>query len=238
MKTQLKPVKPRRISDQVFDQLKELIVRGQLKPGEQLMPERELAETLGVSRTTVRDAISKLVVMRYLEHRQGQGTFVRKPTLTDGNLLAEAMRFEDATLKDLLEFRMGLECNAAAVAAQRAMDEDIDQLRKTIQEMEEAYEKGELGTEADVSFHMAISFASRNPVQIHVMKHFYDYLFYSIRVNRTELYKDKEQFSRLLSQHRDVFNAIRAHDPDEAHRAMGRHIQSVIDFLLERGVTI
>jgi len=131
MKTPLKPVKPRRISDQVFDQLKELIVRGQLKPGEQLMPERELAETLGVSRTTVRDAISKLVVMGYLEHRQGQGTFVRKPTLTNGNLLAEAMRFEDATLKDLLEFRKGLECNAAAVGAHRAMDDDIDMLRKT-----------------------------------------------------------------------------------------------------------
>ncbi|CAB5093380.1 hypothetical protein D3OALGA1CA_3335 [Olavius algarvensis associated proteobacterium Delta 3] len=238
MKTPLKPVKPRRISDQVFDQLKELIVRGQLKPGEQLMPERELAETLGVSRTTVRDAISKLVVMRYLEHRQGQGTFVRKPTLTNGNLLAEAMRFEDATLKDLLEFRKGLECNAAAVAAHRAMDDDIDMLRKTIQDMERAYENGDLGTEADVSFHMAISFASRNPVQIHVMKHFYDYLFYSIRANLTELYKDQGQFDRLLTQHRDVFNAIRAHDPDEAHRAMDRHIQSVIDFLLDHDVNI
>jgi len=238
MKTQLKPVKPKRVSDQVFDQLKELIVRGQLKPGEQLMPERELAETLGVSRTTVRDAISKLVVMQYVEHRQGQGTFVRKPALTDGNLLAEAMKLEDATLKDLLEFRMGLECNAAAVAAQRAMDEDIEVLRNTIREMETAYRNKELDTEADVSFHMAISFASRNPVQIHVMKHFYDYLFYSIQVNRTELYKDQDQFGRLLTQHRDVFNAIRAHDPEEAHRAMGRHIQSVIDFLLERGVTI
>jgi len=238
MKTQLKPVKPRRVSDQVFDQLKELIVRGQLKPGEQLMPERELAETLGVSRTTVRDAIRKLVVMGYVEHRQGQGTFVHKPSLTDANLLAEAMRLEDATLKDLLEFRLGLECNAAAVAAQRAMEEDIEVIRNTIREMETAYHNGELGTEADVSFHMAISFASRNPVQIHVMKHFYDYLFYSIQVNRTELYKDQDQFGRLLTQHKDVFNAIRAHDPEEAHRAMGRHIQSVIDFLLERGVTI
>jgi len=70
------------------------------------------------------------------------------------------------------------------------------------------------------------------------MKHFYDYLFYSIRANLTELYKDQGQFDRLLTQHRDVFNAIRAHDPDEAHRAMDRHIQSVIDFLLDHDVNI
>ena len=73
----IKPIKPQRVSDQVFEQIRDLVFRGQLKPGEQLMPERDLAQALGVSRPTVREAIHKLVAMGLLEHRQGQGTFVR-----------------------------------------------------------------------------------------------------------------------------------------------------------------
>ena len=73
----LKPIKVKRVSDQAYEQIRDLIFRGQLKPGEQIMPERELAQALGVSRPTVREAIKQLVTMGLLEHRQGQGTFVR-----------------------------------------------------------------------------------------------------------------------------------------------------------------
>ena len=82
MPHKLKPIKPKRISDQVFDQLRELIFRGEFKTGEKILTERELAEAFGVSRTSVRDAINKLVVMGLLEQRQGQGTFVRSPEST------------------------------------------------------------------------------------------------------------------------------------------------------------
>ena len=75
----LTPIKPKRISDLVFEQLRDLIFKGRIKPGEQLMIERELAENLGVSRPTVREAINKLVALRLIEHRQGQGTFVVSP---------------------------------------------------------------------------------------------------------------------------------------------------------------
>ena len=73
----LKPIKVKRVSDQAYEQIRDLIFRGQLKPGEQIMPERDLAQALGVSRPTVREAIKQLVTMGLLEHRQGQGTFVR-----------------------------------------------------------------------------------------------------------------------------------------------------------------
>ena len=77
MKIRLKPINPKRISDQVFDQLRELILRGDFQPGHQLMTERELAEALNVSRNSVRDAVNKLVTLRFLEQRPGHGTFVR-----------------------------------------------------------------------------------------------------------------------------------------------------------------
>ena len=72
MKNGLKPVSVKRVSDQVFEQLRDLIFRGELKPGEKIMPERNLSEALGVSRTTVRNAINKLVVLGLLEHQLRQ----------------------------------------------------------------------------------------------------------------------------------------------------------------------
>ena len=133
----LKPIKAKRISDQVFDQLRELIFRGKFKPGEQIMTERELSEALNVSRTSVREAINKLAHMGLLEQRQGQGTFVRSPNFRDKNPLAIAMETQNASVEDLLEVRMGLECHSAANAAQRADEKDIRFMEKSIEEMTE-----------------------------------------------------------------------------------------------------
>ena len=128
----LKPIKPKRISDQVFEQLRDLIFRGHFKPGEQLMTEREMAGTLGVSRPTVREAINKLVAMGLLEHRQGQGTFVNPAVFTaDKNPFAAMITDREISLIDLLEVRLGLECNAVAMAANRATDEDILDLERS-----------------------------------------------------------------------------------------------------------
>jgi GntR family transcriptional repressor for pyruvate dehydrogenase complex len=237
MKIPLKPIKHKRISDQVFDQLRELIFRGELKPGEQLMPERELSEALNVSRTSVRDAISKLVVMGLLEHKQGQGTFVRSPNSLERHPLAVAMEARDATLQDLLEVRMGLECNAAALAAQRAVESDIHFLEKSLEEMKEEVKSGRLGTEADVSFHMAISYATKNPVQIHIMKDFYDFLFVGIKESLLHLYEKSEQIETILKQHTEIFRAIKNHDPEQAYRSMKRHITYVRDFFKDRKKT-
>ena len=235
MKLQFKPIKPRRISDQVFDQIRELIFRRELKPGDRLMPERELSVALDVSRTTVRNAISKLVVMGLLEHRQGQGTFVRTPDPDRDNFLAAAMRTQDATLEDLLEVRMGLECNAAALAAERAVDEDIRFLEKSMREMEAEIKSGQLGTEGDVSFHIAVSYATKNPVQINIMRSFYDFLFHGIRENLAHLYEKPEQIEKILEQHEHILDAIKKRDPDQAYNAMKIHIMYVLNFFRKRG---
>ena len=162
MTVPFKPIKPKRISDQIFDQLRELILRGQLKPGEKIMSERELSEALNVSRTSVRDAINRLVVLELLKHRQGQGTFVQISGRCRDNPLALAMETQDASLADLLEVRMGLECNAAAYAAMRAEEDDIRFLEQSLEKFKQQMESESEGTQADVSFHMAISHATKN----------------------------------------------------------------------------
>jgi len=230
----LKPIKPKRISDQVFEQLRELIFRGEMKPGQQVMPERELADALGVSRTSVRDAINKLVVMGLLEQKQGQGTFVRSPDSLQRSPLAVAMEAQDATLEDLLEVRMGLECNAAFMAAGRAVEKDILFLERSVARMRKEVDSGGLGTEADVSFHMAISYATKNPLQVFLMKNFYDFLFVGIKENLSHLYEDPKNIDKIIEQHTEIFNTIRDHNPDRAFDAMKRHIDFVLNFFKNR----
>jgi GntR family transcriptional repressor for pyruvate dehydrogenase complex len=238
MTLRLKRIKPKRVSDQVFDQLRELIFRGQLKAGEQLIPERELSEALGVSRTTVRGAINKLVVMGFLEQQQGQGTFVRSPAARQTNALFGTLGTRDVSVEDLLEVRMGLECNAAALAAQRAVDADILALEKSLEEIQEEVMSGRLGTEADVSFHMAISYATKNPVQVHIMRNFYDFLFFGIKENLAHLYQESGRINEIIRQHTAIVDAIRRHDAPLAYQAMQHHIQYVLDFFRGRQQTI
>jgi GntR family transcriptional repressor for pyruvate dehydrogenase complex len=230
----LKPIKPKRISDQVYDQLRELIYRGELRPGDQVMPERELAQSLGVSRTTVRNALNKLVALGLLEQKQGQGTFVRPPRPADRHPLALAMEAEDATLEDLLEVRMGLECNAAALAAERASAEDLQLLQNCLEATEREVHGGQLGTEEDVSFHMAIAYATKNPIQVYLMKSFYDFLFVGIRENLQHLYEDPVNRNEVLAQHRKVAYAIQRRDAEMAYSAMKLHIRFVLLFFRDR----
>jgi len=189
MPHKLKPIKPKRISDQVFDQLRELIFRGEFKSGEKILTERELAEAFGVSRTSVRDAINKLVVMGLLEQRQGQGTFVRSPESSE----------------------------------------------KSIEEMQKEVKSGRLGTEADASFHMAIAYATNNPLQVYIMKNFYDFLFTGIKVNLEGLYKVPGNIDTILEQHQAIYRAIREHNAESAFRAMKRHIDFVYAFFKRQG---
>ena len=235
MPPKLKPIKPKRISDQVFEQLRELIFRGEFKAGDKILTERELAEAFSVSRTSVRDAINKLVVMGLLEQRQGQGTFVRSPEARDKSLIGTMVETQGASITDLLEVRMGLECNAAAVAASRAVEKDLQFMEKSIEEMQKEVASGRLGTEADASFHMAIAYATQNPLQVFIMKNFYDFLFTGIKVNLEGLYQIPGNINIILDQHNAICQAIRDHDPEAAYWAMKRHIDFVYDFFKGQG---
>jgi GntR family transcriptional repressor for pyruvate dehydrogenase complex len=237
MNIQLKPIKPKPIYEQVFEQIRDLIFRSELKPGDKIPSERELTEQLDVSRVSVRNAISKLVVLGFLENRQGQGTFVCQTNSLDENPLAMALKASDSSIKDLLEVRMGLECNAAALAAERADEEDIKILEGCINKIHERILLGRLGAEADVAFHMAIAFATKNPAQVHIMKNFYDFLMLGIKKSLMRLYEDPSGMQAIRDQHLKIVQAIRNRDPHKSYMAMKAHIQYVISLYDEVGVT-
>lgn len=230
MTASLKPIKPKRISDQVFDQLRDLIFRGKIKPGERLMPEREMAEAMNVSRATIRTAVQRLADMGLITQRQGQGTFVRSHDDSLQNPLAKAIEAQGISLETLLEVRLGLECNAAALAARRADENDISALTLSFKEMEKEQTYGRLGSQADSTFHMAIAYASKNPLHIMIMRDFYDYLFHGIRENLESLYQERENIHIILKQHEKILSAIQKREPEAAFDAMKDHIQFVVNF--------
>ncbi|BHH85058.1 FadR/GntR family transcriptional regulator [Desulforhopalus sp. 52FAK] len=231
----IRPIKPRRISSQVFEQIRELIYKGDFKPGQQIPPERELAASMQVSRTSVRNAIEKLVNLGLLNQVQGQGTFVSSPEQREGNPLSAAMSTDEATFFDLLEVRMGLECNAAELAARRATDNDIRAIKKSLKEMEEDLaDTGVISTAADTAFHMAITFSTKNPVLIHLTRNFYDFLFVGIKKNLTHLEEQHLAYEEVLDHHREVFNYIKTREPKKAYNAMHKHLLFVQEFFEKR----
>ncbi|MFO8031391.1 MAG: FadR/GntR family transcriptional regulator [Desulfohalobiaceae bacterium] len=228
-----KPIKPKSVSDQIFEQLRDLIFRGKLKPGEKLPPERELSESFGVSRPSVKAAINRLVNLGLVEQRQGQGTFVRSlESRYLENPLRTVLEGEEVSLYDLLEVRLGLEVQAVGLAAKRATEEDIQALETCVQDMLSKVDEGQVGSEEDVAFHMSIAFATKNSAQIYLMKNFYDLLFHGIRESRFYL-QEAGNLSTMGQQHAEILQAIRDKDAGRAKSYMERHINYVMEFCLK-----
>ena len=231
---QMTPIKPKRISDQVFDQIRELIYRGRLAPGEKLMTERELAQVMNVSRTTIRDAIQRLVAKGLIFQVQGKGTFVKTQKEKLQNPLAMAIQAQDVSLENLLDLRIGLESTAASLAASRAEESDIIALEQSLIKMEDDHCRGRLGSHADTSFHMAIAFASKNPLHIQIMRNLYDFLFDGIRENLEFLYTDPANMQSVMEQHALILESIKKRDPERAYQSMKTHIGFVTRIIYKK----
>ncbi len=227
----IRPIKPMRVSGMVFEQLRELIYKGDFKPDQQLPTERDLAASLQVSRTSVRNAIDKLVKLGLLNQIQGQGTFVSSPETRDGNPLSELMTTDEATYTDLLEVRMGLECNASRLAATRAGAKDLASMRDCLEEMAaDLATTKTISTSADTAFHMAVAFAAKNPVLLNLTRNFYDFLYIGIKKNLARMKENEPAYREVLEQHWTVYRHIADRRPQQAHDAMRSHILFVQDY--------
>src|SRR3954468_21602452 len=150
-------------SEEVISQLREMIHRGELRPGDRLPPERDLAKLLGVSRPTLRAGIRSLTAVGILQSRQGAGTFVAEaqesPTLDTGALrLLSALH--GFTSDEMFEARLALEMSIAGLAAERASSEDMAQLAEEIAGMYASLESPEQYLVHDMQFHQTVAAAS------------------------------------------------------------------------------
>lgn len=217
-------IKHTKVSDEIVNQVKRLISDGKLKPGDRLPPERELIKQLGVSRPSLREALNALAAMGFLDVRQAKRTFVKSMTSERMNdPLSLLLKTDVQKIFNLIEVRKAIETWGAFHAAQRATEEDNEQLEAIIEQMKVALDKGRSIEKLDADFHLAIAQATHNTVQIHIMSTIYDYLRESV----AKIFTDPKKVKKLYQQHYQIFSAIKNHSPDKARERTLEHLNYV-----------
>ncbi|MGX9947916.1 FCD domain-containing protein [Bradyrhizobium denitrificans] len=204
-----------------------LILEGSLRPGESLLPERELAERLDVSRPTLRDGLKMLEERGLLTGKEGRGLKVAQlgaAAIADPLIEMLANRMEVAD--DYLEFRDVVESSAAAMAADRATEIDLRTLRDCLDRIDRAHAKGDPVEEADADaeFHMTIYEACHNIVILQIMRALSSNLRTDVLHNRERLFTIPFTRDLLRNQHREIGDAILGRDPEAASRAAHAHL--------------
>jgi GntR family transcriptional repressor for pyruvate dehydrogenase complex len=218
-----KPIKHVKVSDEIVDQIRNLISQGKLKPGDRLLPERELIREFDVSRPSLREALNSLMTMGFLEIK-GKRTFIKSVASESmQNPLSLLLKADTQKIFDLIEVRKAIEAWGAFLAAQRATEEDIKQLENIIEEMREAFEKGQSWEKQDADFHLGLAQATHNTIQTHIMSTIYDLL----RESMAKVFKDRSKVKKLLDHHQRIFNAIKNHAPDKAREKTLEHLSYV-----------
>lgn len=225
---ELKPIKTRKIYEEIAEQLRKLVSTGKLLPGDRLPSERELAERLQVSRASVREALSALEMMGLLEVRSGEGTYIRNVNIDSVVApIAWVLSLEKDTIVQLMEVRKILESQAVSLAAERAVDAEIREMAEALEMMRQDLEAGQIGEVADIRFHFAITRATHNAILIRIMNSISDTMQQTLKISRSKLYNSKEILERLYQEHTAILNAIRAHDPEKACECMLSHLVQV-----------
>jgi GntR family transcriptional repressor for pyruvate dehydrogenase complex len=218
-------IKHSRVSDEIVDQVKNLISEGKLKPGDRLPPERDLIKQFGVSRPSLREALNSLVAMGFLEIKQARRTYVR--SMTTGMMqdpLSLMMKADAQKIFDLVEVRKAIEAWGAFHAAQRASTEDIQRLETIVEAMRTAVERGLPWDQQDADFHLAMAQATHNTIQIHMMSTIFDLLRGYMSAIFAAIFIDDEKAKRLFQQHLQIFNAIKNRSPEKARERTLKHL--------------
>jgi len=216
---------PTPVTDQAIEKIKQMIVAGELKPGDKLPKERDLALRVGVSRSSLREAVRALTLIRVLDTRQGDGTYV---TSLEPHLLLDVMSFaiefsHDRSVLQLLEVRRVLEPAATALAATRISEDELALARARLDDLKIDASVEKL-VEADVDFHRVIVNASGNPILATLVERITSQ---TIRARRWRAVTDEGVFRRMQGEHEAIYNALKEHDAELARAAATIHIANV-----------
>lgn len=217
-----------KVYEEVARQIERLILK-KLQPGDKLPSERELAETLGVSRGSIRDAIRSLELMGMVAPRQGTGTIVCE--ITAGSLvnpLSNALKRKEELIGELLDFRKMLEPPLAGRAATHASPDEISEMEEILERQQEKLREGDSAIAEDSEFHYSIALASGNSVVLKLL----DTLMDLLRDTRERSLQVEGRPQKSLTSHRRILSAIKRHDPEAAKSAMRRHIEDVEELVL------
>jgi GntR family transcriptional regulator, transcriptional repressor for pyruvate dehydrogenase complex len=210
-------------SEEVISQLREMIHRGEIRPGDRLPPERDLAKLLGVSRPTLRAGIRSLAAVGVLQSRQGAGTFVVKadgPPSLDSSPLRLMASLHGFTPAEMFEARQSLEMAVAGLAAERATGDHMASMSEEIAGMYASLDDPEQFLVHDMRFHQTVAAASGNRILTSLMNMVATILF-DVRSKTVKRARDLKESAEM---HRHVYRAIRERNPEAARNAMRDHL--------------
>ena len=229
-KIEFETIRRSKVYEQVARQLQQRII-DELEPGDLLPPERELVQMLGVSRSSVRDAIRSLELVGLLEPRQGIGTVVREPSAdSSAHPLAGILLQKRKMVGELLEVRKMIEPPLAGRAALHASEVAVAELEKILSRQKEKVRRGELAIEEDSEFHYAIALASANSVVLKVV----DVLMDLLRETRERSLQVEGRQQKALAGHQRILAALKRRDASSAEAAMRRHLEEIEKIVLKK----
>lgn len=217
-----------RLSDQVAEQLSAEIKQGRLAPGDKLPTEARLVEQFQVSRTVVREAVSRLKSLGLVDSRQGSGVFVSaQQPFAPLNFEARHAASQEAVIQ-MVEMRRALEAEVAALAAQRRSSSDLRAIEQAVRALDQAVQSGGDGVAEDVNFHRVIAEATRNPFLIQTLGYLNQFMYGATRVTRANEARRGDFAAAVRTEHQAILQAIQAGDPDQARLAAAAHMGNAI----------
>jgi GntR family transcriptional repressor for pyruvate dehydrogenase complex len=222
--------RPAKLADAIAEHIQQMILEGTLQPGERLLSERELSAKLDVSRPSLREALDKLVASGLLTtNAQGVAHVSDSVGRSLRDPLVMLMETPEARF-DCLELRSVVEAAAAAFAAERASDVDRKEIGARFEAMVAAHEEQnvDLIAKTDADFHFAVYEASHNLMMLHLMRSLETFLRSNVYLNRKNLYEHRTQKDSQLHEHKAIFDAIMARDPERAREAARLHMTTAM----------
>lgn len=219
-------MKNNNLCDTVTDELLRMIKEGIFKPGEQLPNEIDLSEQLSVSRTTLREAKSNLVAMNILTKHRGRGTFVvDKEMLDRKNQQFDRLKFDQSRMAALFEIRMIMEPDIARLAAEKATDEEINQIEEIERAIEESCDQPDKVMQYNSDFHNAICNATHNEFLIRVFHN----INQAIRDNKQIAGEESHSLDKVIRSHQLIVGFLKLRDAIGVRDAMELHLQETME---------
>jgi len=221
----IKSVKRKTLSKQVVDQIVGLLTSGQLKPGDKLPSEMELMDKLYVSRPVLREALSSLETLGIIKRRTREGTFFADKI--GSQPFSFMLALSVGNLPSIIEARMSLELGLITLAAEKISDDQLVQLKESIEAIEKSEEDY---TKIDREFHRIIAFSASNSIIegiIDPMLNLFDQTLNQISA------EDRDK-AKTIEEHRGIYEALKNHDPVNAYIKMYKHLDHVRNKLMKK----
>jgi GntR family transcriptional repressor for pyruvate dehydrogenase complex len=217
-----------KLAHAVVERLAGRIRRGALKPGDKLPSEFEIVRAFGVSRAVVREAMSRLQAAELVETRHGVGTFVREGAGREPFRIDPVETHTISELIAILELRMSVEAEAAALAAERRSAADLAAMRRALDAFARQVEQAKDAVQSDFRFHLSVAQAAGNRHFADLIRYLGTMLFPRTQVNTAQLAGEKRvaYLKRVNAEHEKIFEAIARRSPEAARSAMRAHLDS------------